>query len=490
MAEAGPEDRRASRRVADPSALVAARSALSPVRIAHSLPGSEHPRAAGRRRASIAALLMLSDLIAVGVVLQATQAFELAGLRPALATSAVSLVAWGVLGLHRPRFKLSVIEELPRLAVGAGLGLLVAALMTALTLGGSIALGLMILAAAIILRLVTHGQIRRLRSVGRALVTPAILYGSGSMRDDFQRRVATNASAGLRLVGSIDAADPDDDSAEPDRLVVRDADGEPAGYLGDMRGGALVVVDPGALPGHDLKALLRSCHARGVETWVASPLDEMAPMGLADDHVAGMSIQRVQPGYQRRVGFAVKRAFDFSASALAILLLAPVLIGVALAVRLELGRGVLFKQERVGLNGELFTVLKFRSMPHADSPRSWGSAAGDQSIGPVGRFIRRFSLDELPQLFNILRGDMSVVGPRPEQPRFVEEFSERFPGYSLRHRVPVGLTGLSAVEGLRGNTSLRDRVHYDNVYIENWSIWLDIRIMMRTIVAVVTGSGE
>ena len=490
MAAPDPGRTRSSRRVSDASAYVAARSESSPVRVAHSLPGTEPPKAAGRRRTAITALLLLADLVSLAVVLEATQAFALADLPTALTTCAVAIVAWAVLGLHRPRFKFSVMEELPRLAVGTAIGLLISAVVTPMSLRGGLALAALIAALTIALRLLAHGQIRRLRSSGHTLVTPAILFGAGSMRDDFLRRVAKSQSAGLRLVGTIDAQDFDQGDGEPDHLVVRDGDGEPAGYLGDMRGGALVVVDPGAIPGHDLKALLRSCHARGVETWVASPLDEMAPMGLADDHVAGMSIQRVQPGYQKRGRFALKRAFDFVAAGLAILLLSPVLVAVAVAVRIELGKGVLFKQERVGLNGELFTVLKFRSMPHADSPRSWGSAAGDKSIGRVGRFIRRFSLDELPQLFNILKGDMSVVGPRPEQPRFVEEFSERFPGYSLRHRVPVGLTGLSAVEGFRGNTSLRDRVHYDNVYIENWSIWLDIRILMRTFIAVFTGSGE
>ncbi|QWC85312.1 exopolysaccharide biosynthesis polyprenyl glycosylphosphotransferase [Nocardioidaceae bacterium] len=477
------------RRVTDAAAHLAGRDA-SLVRVAHTLPGTESPRAGGRRRATVTALLGLADVVSVLVVLLASRQWDAIGFRAALATTVVALSTWVVLGLHRPRFRLSVIEELPRLAVGVGVGLLVAQLVTATTLPAALLLGTMLLLLTSIVRLLTHGRIRRLRASGRTLVTPAILFGRGTMRDDFQRRVCESSSSGLSLVGLVDADDLGEESPTPDHVVVHDTDGDPVGYLGDMRGGALIVVDPGGMSAGDLKALLRSCHARDVETWVASPLDEMAPMGIADDHIAGMSIQRVRPGYQRRVGFAAKRAFDVAAASLALLLLSPVLAAVALAVRLELGRGVLFRQERVGLNGELFTVLKFRSMPHADSPRSWGAAAGDASIGPVGRFIRRFSLDELPQLFNILRGDMSVVGPRPEQPRFVEEFSERFPGYSLRHRVPVGLTGLAAVEGLRGNTSLRDRVHYDNVYIENWSIWLDVKILMRTVVAVVTGSGE
>jgi lipopolysaccharide/colanic/teichoic acid biosynthesis glycosyltransferase len=143
---------------------------------------------------------------------------------------------------------------------------------------------------------------------------------------------------------------------------------------------------------------------------------------------------------------------------------------------------VIFRQTRVGRDGVLFDCLKIRTMPPVDpieSATAW-SVSGDSRIRPAGRFLRRTSLDELPQLWNILRGDMTLVGPRPERPYFVDRFSAEFDRYAHRHRVQAGLTGLAQVSGLRGDTSIADRTRYDNYYIEHWSLWLDIKIVIRT----------
>jgi lipopolysaccharide/colanic/teichoic acid biosynthesis glycosyltransferase len=137
-------------------------------------------------------------------------------------------------------------------------------------------------------------------------------------------------------------------------------------------------------------------------------------------------------------------------------------------------------------------VIKFRTMrprDEAESQTTW-SIANDQRVSAVGRFMRRTSLDELPQFWNVLRGDMTVVGPRPERPYFVEKFSAEYPEYAMRHRVPVGLTGLAQVSGLRGDTPIPDRARFDNYYIENWSLWLDIRVLFRTIIEVFRGGGR
>jgi exopolysaccharide biosynthesis polyprenyl glycosylphosphotransferase len=188
----------------------------------------------------------------------------------------------------------------------------------------------------------------------------------------------------------------------------------------------------------------------------------------------------------------VKRALDVVLSVIALLLLAPVLLAVAAAVRLEGGPGVLFRQQRVGREGREFELMKFRSMrplDEAENQERW-TIAGDPRIGPVGAFLRRTSLDELPQLFNILRGDMSIVGPRPERPHFVHQFASSHPHYRHRHRVDVGLTGLAQVNGLRGDTSISRRARYDNYYIENWSLWLDIKVIARTLNEVVAARGR
>jgi lipopolysaccharide/colanic/teichoic acid biosynthesis glycosyltransferase len=179
-------------------------------------------------------------------------------------------------------------------------------------------------------------------------------------------------------------------------------------------------------------------------------------------------------------------------AAVGIVVLAPVLAACALAVRWELGADVLFRQERVGLDGQRFELLKFRSLrPETanESSTRW-SIASDHRVGPVGRFLRRTSLDELPQLWNVLRGEMSLVGPRPERPHFVAAFEATYPQYPARHRVPSGLTGWAQVHGLRGDTSIADRARFDNFYIENWSLWLDLKILLRTFTSVLGGRGS
>jgi lipopolysaccharide/colanic/teichoic acid biosynthesis glycosyltransferase len=185
----------------------------------------------------------------------------------------------------------------------------------------------------------------------------------------------------------------------------------------------------------------------------------------------------------------VKRAFDVAAAASALFIASPVLLLVALAVRLELGPGIIFRQERVGLQGRPFYLLKFRSMHPPTTAAQGPWSVSPEDLGRVGRFVRRYSLDELPQLVNVLRGDMSLVGPRPERPEYVVQFSAEIRPYTHRHRVPVGLTGLAAVNGLRGDTSIEDRAHFDNWYIDNWSLWLDIKILLRTLQALVRGTG-
>jgi lipopolysaccharide/colanic/teichoic acid biosynthesis glycosyltransferase len=179
----------------------------------------------------------------------------------------------------------------------------------------------------------------------------------------------------------------------------------------------------------------------------------------------------------------------------ALLVIAPALLGVALAVRLTSRGPVLFKQRRVGEGGEVFEMLKFRSMRVADESgfvpaagAAPGGVEGADRRTPVGRFLRRSSLDELPQLWNVVRGDMCLVGPRPERPEHVARFSADVPGYAHRHRVRVGLTGLAQVQGSRGATCIATRAELDNAYIEAWSLGLDLRILGRTVGAVLRGA--
>jgi exopolysaccharide biosynthesis polyprenyl glycosylphosphotransferase len=212
---------------------------------------------------------------------------------------------------------------------------------------------------------------------------------------------------------------------------------------------------------------------------------------VQSDMIGAIPLIRFNPDRRRGIPWKIKRLFDVSVSLVALILLFPVFAVCALAVRLDSGPTVFFRQIRVGRDGKPFKIIKFRTMTPSNEEEqntNW-SITGDSRVTTIGRFLRRTSLDELPQFWNILRGDMTIVGPRPERPYFVERFSVEEPSYVLRHRVPSGLTGLAQVNGMRGNTSISERSHYDNHYIENWSLWLDIKVILRTFAQVLSGGG-
>jgi len=179
----------------------------------------------------------------------------------------------------------------------------------------------------------------------------------------------------------------------------------------------------------------------------------------------------------------LKRAFDVVVGGVCLLVATPVMLGIALAVRLTSPGPILLRQERMGLDGRRFPLLKFRTM-RVDAEAATGpvwARPDDDRRTPVGTLLRRFNFDELPQLINVLRGEMSLVGPRPERPVFVEDFRRRIPGYMLRHKVKAGMTGWAQVNGWRGDTSLEKRIEYDLYYIERWSLFLDVKILIQTL---------
>ena len=188
-------------------------------------------------------------------------------------------------------------------------------------------------------------------------------------------------------------------------------------------------------------------------------------------------------------GRVLKRLMDIGVSAMLLLLFSPLFAIVALAILVTSGRPILYRQQRVGQGGRLFRMYKFRSM-RLDAERETGpiwASDHDSRCTRIGDWLRHTNIDELPQLLNVLRGDMSLVGPRPERPIFVEEFRKTIPDYDLRHAVPGGMTGWAQVHGWRGRTSLRKRIQYDLDYIERWSIGLDLRVLLMTIQHVFWG---
>lgn len=178
-----------------------------------------------------------------------------------------------------------------------------------------------------------------------------------------------------------------------------------------------------------------------------------------------------------------KRVFDIGVGSLALLLAAPLMMLIAGAVALSSRGPILYAQQRMGLDGRVFSMWKFRTMREGAEKKSgpvW-TEREDPRRTRLGAFLRRFSLDELPQLWNVIRGEMSLVGPRPERPVFIEQFRSEIPGYMLRHKVKAGMTGWAQIHGWRGNTSLHNRIEHDLYYIQNWSLGLDVRILIRTL---------
>ena len=236
----------------------------------------------------------------------------------------------------------------------------------------------------------------------------------------------------------------------------------------------------------DLTLLLRELEGLPLEIHIVPRLFELGsvPPGAADS-VLGIPLVHLRRPALRAFARLTKRAFDAVVASVMLLLTSPLLLIAAVAVRMSSPGPVLFRQSRVGRHGRSFEILKFRTMlVNEDSDTAW--SAKDDQLTTVGRVLRRTSVDELPQLINVVRGEMSLVGPRPERPYFVERFSTSFPGYVDRLRVEGGITGLGQVHGNRGpGASIAERARFDNLYIDTWSLWGDILIMLRTLRLVV-----
>lgn len=231
-----------------------------------------------------------------------------------------------------------------------------------------------------------------------------------------------------------------------------------------------------------LNSIIFSCEKHGIRSSIIPIYNDYLPACATVDAIGRIRLINIRGNSQDlAINRVIKRVFDILFSSVVILLLSPLLLAIALGVKLSSPGPVLFKQRRVGKERKLFTMYKFRSMCVNDQSDTAWSRSRDSRITRFGAFIRKFSLDELPQFFNVLRGEMSVVGPRPELPFFVDQYKENVPLYMVKHQVKPGLTGWAQVNGYRGDTSIEKRIEYDIWYIENWSIYLDIKIIFMTI---------
>ncbi len=232
-----------------------------------------------------------------------------------------------------------------------------------------------------------------------------------------------------------------------------------------------------------LEEIVNICEKSGVHTKFIPDYNSLIPSRPYTEDLMGLPVINIRYVPLSNTGnMVIKRAMDIVGSLCGIVLVSPLLLIIAIAIKLTSPGPVIFKQERVGLHNVPFYMYKFRSMEQqteADEKKAW-TVKNDPRVTPIGKLLRRTSLDELPQLFNILKGDMSLVGPRPERPLFVEKFKEEIPRYMIKHQVRPGLTGWAQVNGYRGDSSIPKRIEHDLYYIENWTLGFDIKIIILT----------
>ena len=244
------------------------------------------------------------------------------------------------------------------------------------------------------------------------------------------------------------------------------------------------------VPNEAILQILHACEGVPVQINVLPELSEFIKGGTAITFFEGIPVLQLRETPMQGVRGIVKRLIDVLFSVFALIVLSPLMLTIAAIIRLTSPGKAIFRQERVGRAGKPFNIYKFRSM-HADAEEKVGhvwAETDDPRQTSLGKFLRRWSLDELPQFFNVLKGDMSLVGPRPEMSGLIDTFSESIPHYLARQRVKSGMTGWAQVNGLRGNTSLEERISYDRYYIENWSLALDIKIILKTLWAIKKGT--
>ncbi len=402
------------------------------------------------------------------------------------AATAAVLGSLALSGHYRPRITLSVAREAGSLLACALAPFLILAL--AKVPGPSsarlIVTGAVVGGGIVVARCAAYWLVRLLRARGW-FAERTLFVGAGDVSTKMAATLEEHPEYGLRPVGFLDAVE---SAGLP--LPLFGGVGMLRMVLSEERIDRVVVAF-GVTREADMVDVFRACEDASVEIHVLPRFFELATAmnGRNVDDVWGYPLLRLRRSLLRRHARVVKRVFDATVAAFALFIMSPLYAAIAAIVKLTSPGPVHFRQQRVGERGVIVDVLKFRSMRvNARSDVEWNPT--NDAVTKIGHVLRVTGLDELPQLWNILKGDMSLVGPRPERPFFVEQFKADVPRYDDRHRVPVGLTGLAQVHGLRGDTSIDERARLDNQYIENWSLWRDVVILFQTFAAVVRNTFE
>jgi exopolysaccharide biosynthesis polyprenyl glycosylphosphotransferase len=426
---------------------------------------------------------------------------------------AVVLVLLALLGRYRPRWSRPLSEELRDSLATSAVGVIALSAACLLVRGeplvGVETLWLWSAAAASLAaaHLVLAVIVWRARRLG-TFSSPTLIVGAGRVGHLVARRLLERPELGLAPIGFLDK----DPLAKADRATDLPVFGSSRELEAVVREHDVerVIIAFSTAPDELLLSVARRCGAIGVGVSIVPRLFEVEGTRPSAVRLGGVPLVELPFDDPARFGLRVKYAVDRVVAGAVWLALSPLLAGVAVAVRLTMGRPILHRQERVGRDGRVFEMLKFRTMtgrPDRDgeADAAWlrsvvregdGQPGGAAGIGTVdrttslGRMLRRWSLDELPQLWNVVRGDMSLVGPRPERVSYVDRLQPVIYRYQERHRVKPGITGWAQVNGLRGRTSLDDRIEWDNYYVENWGWGLDLSILARTVASVLRGAQD
>jgi lipopolysaccharide/colanic/teichoic acid biosynthesis glycosyltransferase len=452
--------------------------AVSPPRVAG--PGSAAlPVSSGRVAAVVA--MPVADLMAL--VAAVAVAGLLGGLSGwlVLGYAAAVFLMLSAIGLERLRICLRVGDQSGRIILAAAVpALAVAPWITAVH---AVALAAGTAGLLLVTRVATSAVLRSAHRQGR-LTERAVLVGAGAQGRQLATLLDEHPELGLRPIGFLDR------TPIPALVPLLPVLGglNDLGALVAREGVSRVIVCDPAAPDAELASAVRASRPLAADVCVLPRLAELGtavPVASLDEvwGIPLIPLRRSACAGPAPLGRMAKRTFDVLVAAAALVLTAP-LVGVsALAVRLTLHRPALFRQVRVVGQGDLAEIVKLRTLGrHGDPDTSWAVPASQ--CGALGRALRVTHIDELPQLVSVLRGDMSLVGPRPERPHFVRQFSQSVPGYAGRQRMPAGMTGWSQVHRLNGDTSISDRARFDNYYVEHWSFWLDLAVLARTVTSV------
>jgi exopolysaccharide biosynthesis polyprenyl glycosylphosphotransferase len=448
------------------------------------------------------ALLCVAVVLAVGGV---HGLLHVSAVRaPLLAMPALVMLLLYLRGLYRTRLRALVLDGVAPVLSAVSVAAMTVAMLGLLANGRipsqtdwvrSWLFALLAVGAGRVVLSLAQRWARAKRLVGK----PVLIMGAGIVGAQVARRLEHHPEYGLAPVGFLD----------DDPRSIAEVGGREMPVLGTVEdldetvkqtGVKNLIVAFSSVADARVSRLIQRCQELGVEVSVVPRMFDTINNRVGYDTVGGLPLMSFTTVNPRGVQFALKHAFDRVFALALLVLLSPVILCAALAVRLSSSGPVLFRQRRVGRDGKAFDLYKFRSM-RLDSDGSQAELSGDDTTAldfllggdtapggvegddrrtPIGRFLRRSSLDELPQLLNVLRGEMSLIGPRPERPEFVELFNQDIIRYDDRHRVKSGITGWAQVHGLRGQTSLAERVEWDNYYIAHWSLGLDLKILALT----------